>query len=130
MGEIRGRRAPATADRMSSRLAVAAETPRIVWREQVSIMKVTTKLFHVIIWLPLTLAGFNLLAARNCSMRVGSYSRKITTDSPEASVISIRASRSFTDSITVPSAHFSRQRKSIRNAQWRTGGSRSPVARI
>ncbi len=48
-------------------------------------MKVTTKIFHVIIWLPLTLAGFNLLAAKEPLYEgLGSYSRKITTDSPEA----------------------------------------------
>jgi tetratricopeptide (TPR) repeat protein len=45
-------------------------------------MKATTKLFHVIIWLALTLTGFNLLAAKEPLYDgLGSYSRKITTDS-------------------------------------------------
>ena len=48
-------------------------------------MKATTKLFHIIIWLALTLAGFNLLAAKEPLYDgLGSYSRKITTDSAEA----------------------------------------------
>ncbi|MEP6586735.1 MAG: hypothetical protein ABJB70_08400 [Candidatus Udaeobacter sp.] len=48
-------------------------------------MKATTKLFHVIIWLALTLAGFNLRAAKEPLYDgLGSYSRKITTDSTEA----------------------------------------------
>ena len=48
-------------------------------------MKATTKLFHVIIWLALTLAGFNLRAAKEPLYDgLGSYSRKITTDSREA----------------------------------------------
>ena len=48
-------------------------------------MKATTKLFHVIIWLALTLAGFNLRAAREPLYDgLGSYTRKITTDSREA----------------------------------------------
>ena len=42
-------------------------------------MKATTKLFHVIIWLALTLAGFNPRAGG-----LGSFTRKITTDSREA----------------------------------------------
>jgi tetratricopeptide (TPR) repeat protein len=48
-------------------------------------MKATTKLVHVIIWLALTLAGLNLHAAKEPLYDgLGSYSRKITTDSPEA----------------------------------------------
>ena len=48
-------------------------------------MKATTKLFHVIIGLALTLAGFNLRAAREPLYDgLGSYSRKITTKSAEA----------------------------------------------
>ena len=48
-------------------------------------MKAITKLFHVIIWLALTLAGFNLRAAREPLYDgLGSYTRKITTDSREA----------------------------------------------
>ncbi len=48
-------------------------------------MKATTKLFHVITWLALTLAGFNLRAAKEPLYDgLGSYSRKITTDSTEA----------------------------------------------
>jgi tetratricopeptide (TPR) repeat protein len=48
-------------------------------------MKATIKLFHVIIWLALTLAGFNLRAAKEPLYDgLGSYSRKIITGSPEA----------------------------------------------
>ena len=48
-------------------------------------MKATTKLFHMIIWLALTLAGFNVLAAKEPLYDgLGSYSRKITTNSAEA----------------------------------------------
>jgi len=48
-------------------------------------MKATTKLFQVIIWLALTPAGFDLLAAKEPLYDgLGSYSRKITTDSVEA----------------------------------------------
>src|SRR5881628_743473 len=48
-------------------------------------MKATTKLFHIIIWSTLTLAGSNLDAAKEPLYDgLGSYSRKITTDSPEA----------------------------------------------
>jgi hypothetical protein len=48
-------------------------------------MKATTKLFHIIIWSTLTLAGLNLHAAKEPLYDgLGSYSRKITTDSPEA----------------------------------------------
>ncbi len=48
-------------------------------------MKATTKLLHVIIWLALTLVGFNLRAAREPLYDgLGSYSRKITTKSAEA----------------------------------------------
>ena len=48
-------------------------------------MKETTKLFHVIIGLALTLAGFNLRAAKEPLYDgLGSYTRKITTHSREA----------------------------------------------
>src|SRR5436309_10135459 len=48
-------------------------------------MKATTKLVHAIVWLALTLAVFNLPAAKEpLYAGLGSYSRKITTDSPEA----------------------------------------------
>ena len=48
-------------------------------------MKATTKLFHMIIWLALTLAGFNLRAAKEPLYDgLGSYSRKVTTKSTEA----------------------------------------------
>jgi hypothetical protein len=48
-------------------------------------MKATTKLFHVIIWLALTPAGSNLDAAKEPLYDgLGSYSRKITTDSAGA----------------------------------------------
>ena len=47
-------------------------------------IKATTKLFHVIIWLALTLAGFNLRAAKEPLYNgLGCYTRKITTDSRE-----------------------------------------------
>ena len=48
-------------------------------------MTATTKLFHVIIWSALTLAVFNLRAAKEPLYDgLGSYSRKITTDWAEA----------------------------------------------
>lgn len=48
-------------------------------------MRATTKLLHIVIWSTLTLAGFNLHAAKEPLYDgLGSYSRKITTDSPEA----------------------------------------------
>ena len=48
-------------------------------------MKTTAKSFQIIVWSTLTLAGFNLLAAKEPLYEgLGSYSRKITTDSPEA----------------------------------------------
>ena len=48
-------------------------------------MRATTKLFHIIIWLALTLAGFNVRAAKEPLYDgLGSYSRKITTNSAEA----------------------------------------------
>jgi tetratricopeptide (TPR) repeat protein len=48
-------------------------------------MRATTKLLHIVIWLALTLAGFNLRAAKEPLYDgLGSYSRKVTTDSPEA----------------------------------------------
>src|SRR5437667_9493756 len=48
-------------------------------------MKATTKLVHAIVWLALTLAGFNLRAAKEPPYDgLGSYSRKITTESVEA----------------------------------------------
>ena len=48
-------------------------------------MKTTAKIFQIIIWSTLTLVGSNLDAAKEplCD-GLGSYSRKITTDSPEA----------------------------------------------
>jgi tetratricopeptide (TPR) repeat protein len=48
-------------------------------------MRATTKLLHIVIWLALTLAGFNLRAAKEPLYDgLGSYTRKITTDSREA----------------------------------------------
>ena len=48
-------------------------------------MKTTTKLFHIIVWSALTLTSFNLLAAKEPLYDgLGSYSRRITTDSLEA----------------------------------------------
>ena len=48
-------------------------------------MKTKAKTFHIIVWSMLTLAGFNLLAAKEPLYDgLGSYSRKITTDSTEA----------------------------------------------
>jgi tetratricopeptide (TPR) repeat protein len=48
-------------------------------------MKTKAKTFHIIVWSMLTLAGFNLLAAREPLYDgLGSYSRKVTTDSAEA----------------------------------------------
>jgi tetratricopeptide (TPR) repeat protein len=48
-------------------------------------MRATTKLLHIVIWLALTVAGFHLDAAKEPLYDgLGSYSRKITTDSPEA----------------------------------------------
>jgi tetratricopeptide (TPR) repeat protein len=48
-------------------------------------MKATTELVHVIVWLALTLASFNLRAAKEPLYDgLGSYSREITTGSPEA----------------------------------------------
>ena len=48
-------------------------------------MKTTAKTFHIIVWSTLTLAGFNLFAAKEPLYDgLGSYSRKITTDSREA----------------------------------------------
>jgi tetratricopeptide (TPR) repeat protein len=47
-------------------------------------MKTKAKTFHIIVWSMLTLAGFNLLAAKEPLYDgLGSYSRKVTTDSPE-----------------------------------------------
>ena len=47
-------------------------------------MKTRVKIFQIIVWSTLTLAGFNLLAAKEPLYDgLGSYSRKITTDSPE-----------------------------------------------
>jgi len=49
-----------------------------------TIMKTKAKTFHIIVWSMLTLAGFNLLAAKEPLYDgLGSYSRKVTTDSPE-----------------------------------------------
>jgi tetratricopeptide (TPR) repeat protein len=48
-------------------------------------MKTKAKIFQIIIWLALTLTGFNLRAAKEPLYDgLGSYSRKITTNSPEA----------------------------------------------
>ncbi len=48
-------------------------------------MKTKAKTFHIIVWSMLTLAGFNLLAAKEPLYDgLGSYSRKITTNSAEA----------------------------------------------
>ena len=48
-------------------------------------MKATTKLFHMIIWLALTVAGFHVRAAKEPFYDgLGSYSRKVTTNSAEA----------------------------------------------
>ena len=48
-------------------------------------MKTKAKTFHIIVWSMLTLAGFNLLAAKEPVYDgLGSYSRKITTNSAEA----------------------------------------------
>ena len=90
-------------------------------------MKATTKLFHVIIWLALTLAGFNVLAAKEPLYDgLGSYSRKITTNSAEAQ-------RYFDQGFAF--LHGFNHRAAIRafqqaaeidpNARWRTGAYRS-----
>ena len=48
-------------------------------------MKTTTKLLHIVVWSALTLASLNLLAAKEPLYDgLGSYSRRITTDSFEA----------------------------------------------
>jgi tetratricopeptide (TPR) repeat protein len=48
-------------------------------------MKTKAKTFHIIVWSMLTLAGFNLLAAKEPLYDgLGSCSRKVTTDSAEA----------------------------------------------
>jgi tetratricopeptide (TPR) repeat protein len=48
-------------------------------------MKTKAKTFHIIVWSMLTLAGFNPLAAKEPLYDgLGSYSRKVTTDSAEA----------------------------------------------
>ena len=48
-------------------------------------MKTKAKTFHIIVWSTLTLPGFNLLAAKEPLYDgLGSYSRKVTTDSTEA----------------------------------------------
>src|SRR6266853_2977237 len=48
-------------------------------------MRATTKLLHIVIWLALTVAGFHVLAAKEPLYDgLGSYSRKITTNSAEA----------------------------------------------
>src|SRR4029434_5088790 len=48
-------------------------------------MKTTAKIFQLIIWSTLVLAGFNLHAAKEPLYDgLGSYSRKIATDSAEA----------------------------------------------
>ena len=48
-------------------------------------MKTTTKLLHIVIWSVLTMAGLDLQAGKEPLYEgLGSYSRNITTDSPEA----------------------------------------------
>src|SRR6266446_4003802 len=48
-------------------------------------MRATTKLLHIVIWLALTVAGFHVLAAKEPLYEgLGSYSRKVTTNSAEA----------------------------------------------
>src|SRR6476646_5049203 len=48
-------------------------------------MKTKAKTFHIIFWSMLAMAGFNLLAAKEPLYDgLGSYSRKVTTDSAEA----------------------------------------------
>jgi tetratricopeptide (TPR) repeat protein len=48
-------------------------------------MKPTTKLFHIVLWSALTVAGFDLHADKEPLYEgLGSYSRKITTDSQDA----------------------------------------------
>jgi tetratricopeptide (TPR) repeat protein len=48
-------------------------------------MKTKAKTFHIIVWSMLTLAGFELLAAKEPLYDgLGSHSRKVTTESPEA----------------------------------------------
>src|SRR6266481_9409616 len=48
-------------------------------------MKTKAKTFHIIVWSMLTLAGFNLLAAKEpLYYGLRSYSRKVTTNSAEA----------------------------------------------
>jgi hypothetical protein len=48
-------------------------------------MRATTKLLQLVIWLALTVAGFHVLAAKEPLYDgLGSYSRKITTNSAEA----------------------------------------------
>src|SRR6266403_5162528 len=48
-------------------------------------MRATTKLLQIVIWLALTVAGFHVRAAKEPLYDgLGSYSRKITTGSPEA----------------------------------------------
>ena len=50
-----------------------------------SIYESQTKLLHIVIWLALTVAGFHVLAAKEPLYDgLGSYSRKVTTDSTEA----------------------------------------------
>ena len=48
-------------------------------------MKTTTKLFHIVVWSVLAMAGLGLQAGKEPLYEgLGSYSRKITTDSPES----------------------------------------------
>src|SRR4029450_11547076 len=48
-------------------------------------MKTKAKTFHIVVWSMLTLAGFNLRAAKEPLYDgLGCYSRKVTTDSAEA----------------------------------------------
>ena len=86
-------------------------------------MRATTKLLQIVIWLALTVAGFHVRAAKEPGYDgLGSYSRKITTDSAEAQPYFDQGSLFFTDSITARrSARFSKPRRLILGARWHTG---------
>ena len=81
-------------------------------------MRATTKLLQIVIWLALTVTGFHALAVKEPLYDgLGSYSRKITTDSAEAQRYFDQGSLFFTDSIIARrSARFSKPRRSILNA--------------
>jgi hypothetical protein len=72
-----------------------------------------------VIWSALTLGSFNLLAGKEPLYDgLGSYSRKITTNSAEAQRYFDQGLGFSTDSITAPrSVHSSKPRNSILNAQ-------------